>query len=192
MFGLSLIYVSGSAVIVLSYTLEPCLRCCHRRRRKQHKDRGLKHAGTYEDVEWTTNNSLQLLRFAHENAGVEPWTRCTDDIPVLDDAATQLCVLDLQDPAHPRLSRKKPTTTSMASATSPLDDMQQVDASSQEIDPLVDDQPPQTPAADDTPPSEYDTIQSRPAALSGTHTETAWLESPRPLSPLGMPELSRV
>lgn len=187
MFGLFFIYVVGAVIITLSHTLEPCLRCGHRRHLKQHEDRGLEHAGTYKDVEWTANNTLQLLRFAHENAGVDFWRRCADDIPVVDDPATPLCALDLREPAHPRLSCRKTTTTGPTSRGSSDDDIQQEGSMSQETYPLVDGSP-RASAADENPALGYEMIQRRPAAPSVTPTESGWLESPSPMSPLSISE----
>lgn len=72
MFGLSFTYVVGAIIMMLSYALEPFIQWRHCRYLRRHKDlRFEHHLGTYKDVEWTSNNTLQLLRFAHENAGVE-------------------------------------------------------------------------------------------------------------------------
>lgn len=190
MFGLFFIYVVGAIIITLSYTLEPCLRLCHRRHIKKCEDRGLEHAGTYKDVEWTTNNTLQLLRFAHENAGVDSWRRCADDIPVVDDPATPLCALDLREAAHPRLSRERTTMSGLTSSGSSDNVIQEVDATGQETCPSVVEYP-RTSCADDNPAQTYETVQRRPAALWITPTGSVWLESPRPISPLSMSEFGQ-
>jgi hypothetical protein len=52
-------------------------------------------------------------------------------------------------------------------------------------------EPAPMPAANDTPPLAHEMMQVRPAALSGVSTEAEWLESPRPVSPLAIPESRR-
>ena len=143
-------------------------------------------------MEWCANNTLQLLRFAHENAGVGEWTRCAEDTPVLVDAGTPLCALDLQEPVHPRLSRLRGITTTMSEMSDdPSDDStQDIDTVSQDTYPSVS-EPPAMPAPDNTPPLAHEMMQVRPAASSGVSTEAEWLETPRPLSPLAMPEFRR-
>ncbi|KAL1614534.1 hypothetical protein SLS54_009708 [Diplodia seriata] len=91
-FGLSFTLALGSLVIFLSYTVEPLLGWLQRRR----------NWDSYARLEWITNETLQLQRLAHEEAGLETWEGCADNVPVTRHGE-RLAVLDLHDPEHPRL-----------------------------------------------------------------------------------------
>ena len=58
--------------------------------------------GTYSRLEWTTNQTLQLQRLAHEELGLGTWTRVADDCPITLPGEL-LASIDISDPKHPRL-----------------------------------------------------------------------------------------
>ncbi|KAI1389152.1 uncharacterized protein F4822DRAFT_270921 [Hypoxylon trugodes] len=92
LFWLIFTYAIGIFVITISYILEPCLACLHRR----HGYRG------YHRLEWLTNETLQLQRLANEDPGSEFWLRSDEDIPMTRQGV-QLGGYDLRDPEHPRV-----------------------------------------------------------------------------------------
>ncbi|KAG8161282.1 hypothetical protein KVR01_009546 [Diaporthe batatas] len=185
-FGLSFTYVAGALIIILSYALEPLIQWRHRRYLRRHKDLRLEHhPGTYKDVEWTANNTLQLLRFAHENAGVGEWTRCDEDIPVLAGSTTQLCSLDLQEPAHPRLSRE-PMASENGLGVSTLE----LHGISPEAYSTVDDSP-RTQSTDRDPSFEEGTVLPVTSTGMRRGSEAECLGVLRPVSPLTLPDFTR-
>ena len=56
--------------------------------------------GNYQQLEWMSNNTLQLQRFAHEELGCGTWVG--ENIPITT-AGETLAVLDISEPDHPRL-----------------------------------------------------------------------------------------
>lgn len=71
LFGLYFTYVTGIAVILASYAIEPLLAFFDSRRK--HKE--------YKYLEWAANGTLQLQRLAYQGLGSEKWSNYTDDIP---------------------------------------------------------------------------------------------------------------
>lgn len=55
-------------------------------------------------MEWTTNETLQLQRLAHEEIGFGNWSRTTSSIPIIE-TGDILAILDISDPDHPKLGR---------------------------------------------------------------------------------------
>ncbi|KAF4545509.1 Fumonisin biosynthetic transcription factor [Lasiodiplodia theobromae] len=90
--GLSLTLAIGSAIIVLSYVLEPVVSYFQRRR----------NLDPYARLEWASNETLQLQRLAHEELGVGSWRRCLEAVPTTG-RGEMLAVLDVGDLEHPRL-----------------------------------------------------------------------------------------
>ncbi|XXG96189.1 hypothetical protein Hte_002470 [Hypoxylon texense] len=93
-FGLYFTYITGAIIIVLSYILEPTLSCLQRRR--NYKD--------YVNLEWITNETLQLHRLGQEVIGWGTWQHCTGSIPVTR-AENKLGPLNISDLEHPILRR---------------------------------------------------------------------------------------
>ncbi|KAL9116911.1 MAG: hypothetical protein Q9187_006560 [Circinaria calcarea] len=91
-FGLILILGIGCLLIVVAYTLEVIVEWFQKRR----------NIGVYKCLEWTTNETLQLQRLAHEELGFGNWSRTAEDHPVTA-ACEELAVLDISEPQHPRL-----------------------------------------------------------------------------------------
>ncbi len=91
-FGLVLILGIGGLLIVVAYTLEYLIEWF-----QKHKS-----IGVYQRLEWTTNETLQLQRLAHEELGCGTWSRTAGDHPVTA-PHEQLAVLDISEPEHPRL-----------------------------------------------------------------------------------------
>ncbi|KAI1737043.1 hypothetical protein F4680DRAFT_451404 [Xylaria scruposa] len=89
-FGLLFTYVVGVLIIIVSEAIEPLLRFAQRRYRFQ----------TYEQLEWTTNEHLQLHRLAQEELGYGEWTECTDAIPITG-ANEVLGSIDITNLEHP-------------------------------------------------------------------------------------------
>ncbi|KAI1752533.1 hypothetical protein F4782DRAFT_120878 [Xylaria castorea] len=99
-FGLNFTYITGSLIVVLSYSLEPIFRCLHRRRKYRQ----------YAHLEWVTNEHLQLHRLAHEPFGDNTWYGCDNEVPTTD-PEVHLPALDISNPKHPilyKIREKKP------------------------------------------------------------------------------------
>jgi len=84
--------VLGGAVVLLSLCLDPVLSGLR-------KHRGFR---TYHQLEWASNEVFQLQRLAHEGLGLGTWSRATGSVPITRPGEV-LGILDLSDPAHPRL-----------------------------------------------------------------------------------------
>lgn len=108
-FGLIIIFVLGTFIILVHWSLEPL----HRRWLWR-----LCRSREYSSVEWTANGVLQLQRLAHEGAGSGTWQYCDDNCPVTVGHGT-LTTLDISDPAHPKL-RSKGASSSQVSAISSI------------------------------------------------------------------------
>ncbi|KAI0472517.1 hypothetical protein F4859DRAFT_522420 [Xylaria cf. heliscus] len=95
-FGLYFIYITGFLIIVVSFVLDPLFTCAQRRWKYRE----------YENLEWISNETLQLQRLAYDESGQGRWSKCTNTIPVT--APDQkLGALNLEDPEHPRLSHPR-------------------------------------------------------------------------------------
>lgn len=94
-FGLVFMFVAGSLVVLVSFALEPCLRCVRRRFRLDRWE--------YSHLEWAMNQTLQLQRLAHEEVGAGTWAGGIRAIPVTR-KGEELAILDVSDPGHPRLA----------------------------------------------------------------------------------------
>ncbi|KAI0546606.1 hypothetical protein F4679DRAFT_587283 [Xylaria curta] len=92
-FGLYFIYITGFLVIVASFVIDPIFTCAQKRWKYR----------VYENLEWISNETLQLQRLAYDESGQGRWSKCTNTIPVT--APDQkLGSLNLADLEHPRLS----------------------------------------------------------------------------------------
>ncbi|TRX96875.1 hypothetical protein FHL15_002181 [Xylaria flabelliformis] len=96
LFGLYLTYITGFLVILLSFALEPILSCAQRRWKNRE----------YENLEWISNETLQLQRLAYEESGQGDWSKCLDSIPITL-ADQELGPLNLSDPEHPMLHHSR-------------------------------------------------------------------------------------
>ncbi|KAI0448075.1 hypothetical protein F4803DRAFT_567680 [Xylaria telfairii] len=95
-FGLYFIYITGFLIIVASFVIDPLLTCAQKRWKYRE----------YENLEWISNETLQLQRLAYDESGQGEWSKCTDTIPVT--APDQkLGSLNLADLEHPRLSHPR-------------------------------------------------------------------------------------
>ncbi|KAF1983251.1 hypothetical protein K402DRAFT_319465, partial [Aulographum hederae CBS 113979] len=90
--GLVVTLTLGTTIIVLSYTIESLVQRIQK----------WKNLDVYGRLEWTTNETLQLQRLAHEELGLGTWSRRAKDFPVTEDGEV-LGLLDLSDLDHPRL-----------------------------------------------------------------------------------------
>ncbi|KAI0185692.1 hypothetical protein EV127DRAFT_502343 [Xylaria flabelliformis] len=96
LFGLYFTYITGFLVILLSFALEPILSCAQRRWKTRE----------YENLEWMSNETLQLQRLAYEESGQGDWSKCLDSIPITL-ADQELGPLNLTDPEHPMLHHSR-------------------------------------------------------------------------------------
>lgn len=98
--SLSLIIGIGLLTILTSYILVPTISYVHET---------CKLTTSYSDMEWSTNETLQLQRLAHEEDNGEDgiWTNATDAIPITRSPNHVLGTLDATDPSHPRLARPR-------------------------------------------------------------------------------------
>lgn len=87
------ISIGGAVIIVLSFTLNSMLYLCLRGRGRETE---------YSKLEWSSNETLQLQRLAHEAAGTGTWSRGTGLVPITRHGDV-LAVLDIDDLNHPRL-----------------------------------------------------------------------------------------
>ncbi|KAM7211649.1 hypothetical protein V8F06_012975 [Rhypophila decipiens] len=96
--SLGLIVGIGLLTILISYTLVPCISYVQEKRSSK---------TSYSVMEWTTNETLQLQRLAHEvhDGDDAVWVNATDAIPITKTAHQALAVLDVKDPSHPKLTR---------------------------------------------------------------------------------------
>ncbi|KAI1362255.1 hypothetical protein F5Y08DRAFT_341803 [Xylaria arbuscula] len=96
LFALIFVFSVGGSLIATSYLLEPVAAFLYEKwgYRK------------YEQLEWTSNATLQLQRLAQEEAGFATWSNCTKTAPKTE-AGELLGSLNLTDPDHPIL---KPST----------------------------------------------------------------------------------
>ncbi|KAK1749413.1 hypothetical protein QBC47DRAFT_441931 [Echria macrotheca] len=92
-FAIVCIFLGGGLIILLSLKLESILAWCLTCRGDRTK---------YSRLEWSANETLQIQRLAHEATGAGTWSRTTGTIPVTKPGDV-LAVLDIGEPAHPRL-----------------------------------------------------------------------------------------
>ena len=109
-FALFFLFVLGVIIIVLAQTIDTMVLAMKRRR----------GADLGTSLEWSSNETLQLQRLAHEELHVGKWTQCTDAIP-LTQGNVKLAVLDISDPMHPRLRKPNFTGLSESGTTASLE-----------------------------------------------------------------------
>ncbi|KAL9624353.1 MAG: hypothetical protein Q9160_001315 [Pyrenula sp. 1 TL-2023] len=95
--GLAITLTLGSLIIALTFAAESIFKFVQRRRRK----------AKYQELEWISNETLQLQRMAHEELGMGNWTRATKTIPITG-PEERLAILDVSDETHPTLTRPLP------------------------------------------------------------------------------------
>ncbi|KAK3322745.1 hypothetical protein B0H66DRAFT_515399 [Apodospora peruviana] len=93
--GLVLILAIGGLIVTISMSLEAVLACISRR---------LYGQMTYAQLEWCTNETLQLQRLVQEELGLGTWKNATGSVPITL-PGEQLGLLDLRDREHPRICR---------------------------------------------------------------------------------------
>ncbi|ETS75787.1 hypothetical protein PFICI_12731 [Pestalotiopsis fici W106-1] len=71
-FGLCFTYVTGGLIILISVIIEPILSLFYKKYGYQR----------YRQLEWTTNQQLQLHRLVHEPLGHGTWSRGTEFVPI--------------------------------------------------------------------------------------------------------------
>ncbi|KAL9619578.1 MAG: hypothetical protein Q9160_005854 [Pyrenula sp. 1 TL-2023] len=93
--GLTIIFVLGFVIVILSYTLETAIFWYEKRRNRV----------KYSRVEWVSDETFQLQRLAHEGVGIGTWTGCAglQDIPSTTEKGQLLGVLNLDNPDHPTI-----------------------------------------------------------------------------------------
>lgn len=104
-------------LIIISITIESFIEWMGKKFEKKN----------YQQLEWMSNNILQLQRFAHEELNCGIWIE--KNIPVTT-ALETLAILDISEPSHPRLVNPtsthasvvmmNPSSPVMAGASSPL------------------------------------------------------------------------
>ncbi|KAI0198859.1 hypothetical protein F4808DRAFT_462435 [Astrocystis sublimbata] len=109
--GTVIILAVGGLIIVLQLVIEPLTNWIQRHNTKTH----------YTQLEWVTNNTMQLQRLAHEELGFGNWSKATDFVPITE-YGEKLGVLDIRDPSHPILTKTRsgtPTITEVPRADPP-------------------------------------------------------------------------
>lgn len=109
--GLVLIFSIGSFIILLSFFLPTITRHLQRRRR------------IFADLEWISNDTLQLQRLAHEAVGAGNWEGACDDYPWTK-KNDRLAVLDVTNQKHPLL-KMSPTVSERDEKENKTDPVQQ-------------------------------------------------------------------
>ncbi|KAI1322434.1 hypothetical protein F5Y16DRAFT_415943 [Xylariaceae sp. FL0255] len=84
--------IVGSLIIVTSFILDSIFSYAQKRWKYRE----------YENIEWQSNQTLQLQRLAYEESGQGEWSRCLDAVPITG-TDQELCPLNLADPEHPLL-----------------------------------------------------------------------------------------
>ena len=111
-FGVWFIYVTGGLIVIISFSIEFLLEFLHKRYGYQ----------IYRQLEWTTNQQLQLLRLAQEEAGYGVWTKCTDFVPITitsdDEKLGGLNVAQVDHPCIERMEIQNAATLSYRIETS--------------------------------------------------------------------------
>jgi hypothetical protein len=92
LFGLLFIFIFGGLLILVSFALDPLLSTLQRRYRFK----------SYQQLEWRTNDALQLQRLAYEEIGAGTWHNAAEIVP-LTQQGEYLPPLDITDPEHPKL-----------------------------------------------------------------------------------------
>lgn len=95
--GLAITFILGGLMIGLSAFVESLYAAWQKRRRR----------GTYERLEWVSNEPLQLQRMVHEELGLGIWTGASDSVPITA-PNEKLGVLDISDENHPVMVRDPP------------------------------------------------------------------------------------
>ncbi|KAK8078524.1 hypothetical protein PG996_004694 [Apiospora saccharicola] len=95
LFGLLFTYILGALIVLMSFALDPIMRCLHTRRQYRQ----------YQYLEWRTNGALQLHRLAQDELGYGNWSGCTDNVPVTR-SEDRLADLDIGDLEYPKLNRE--------------------------------------------------------------------------------------
>lgn len=101
--GLIIVLCLGGLIILISFTIEPLTGWI---------EQGFGN-DNYKQLEWATNEILQLQRLAHEELGCGTWFGKNFPITVVGE---KLAVLDISDPDHPMLV--KPALTDDSSDVS--------------------------------------------------------------------------
>jgi hypothetical protein len=93
LFGIIFIFVLGGVIILVSFALDPVM--AELRKRFNIK--------TYEQLEWSSNDALQLQRLAYDGAGAGTWFNGASLVPLTLRDEQLLALLDISDPELPRL-----------------------------------------------------------------------------------------
>lgn len=91
-FGISTIFILGSIITIVSYSIEPLVAWTQKRR----------NLDVYARLEWTTNETLQLQRLAHEEIGLGEWRGACEGVPYTV-REEHFGILDLENIKHPKL-----------------------------------------------------------------------------------------
>ncbi|KAI0517573.1 hypothetical protein F5B22DRAFT_654790 [Xylaria bambusicola] len=95
-FGLHFTYIIGFLIIIASLVIDPLFTCAQKRWKYRE----------YENLEWISNETLQLQRLAYDESGQGEWSKCTDTIPITV-PDQKLGSLNLTNLEHPRLSHPR-------------------------------------------------------------------------------------
>ncbi|KAI1270412.1 hypothetical protein F5Y18DRAFT_421905 [Xylariaceae sp. FL1019] len=100
LFALLLTYITSAIIILTSFVAEPLLAWLSRKH-------GYKQL---QQLEWVTNESLQLHRLAQEELGLDDWENGAKKVPTTINPWIMLRSLDISNPKHPVLSRPQAST----------------------------------------------------------------------------------
>ncbi|KAK5654567.1 hypothetical protein OQA88_7196 [Cercophora sp. LCS_1] len=106
--SITCIFVGGALIILLSFILHRILPLCLRGRGRETQ---------YSKLEWSSNETPQLHRLAHEATGTGSWSRGTGMVPVTRQGDV-LAVLEIDDTDHPKLRVRAESESTIESGTS--------------------------------------------------------------------------
>lgn len=92
--GLTITLVLGGLIIILSNLTGPLYAFLRKRQKKF----------SYRQLEWATNETLQLQRMVHEELGLGTWSETLSSIPITE-KDEKLGVLDMSNKEHPVMIR---------------------------------------------------------------------------------------
>ncbi|KAL9618795.1 MAG: hypothetical protein Q9160_006518 [Pyrenula sp. 1 TL-2023] len=102
-FGLAVTFILGSLIILLANVIEPFSAFLQKHYKK----------GTYQRLEWVSNETLQLQRMVHEELGLGTWSGAAETVPVTE-PGERLGLLDVSEEKHPIMVRGSSSQTSVA------------------------------------------------------------------------------
>jgi hypothetical protein len=151
-FGIAFIFTVGGIIIALSVVLDPLMDFLRKRW-------GIKQ---YQQLEWVTNDTLQLQRLAHEEISIGTWSNATRPVPITQ-MGEKLALLDLSDPTHPKLLPTEETSGVSEAKTGMVDSVTVVDEATTPVETL----PPGQERSPSSPAETHSPVQALQGGVGG-------------------------